>query len=438
MSLDPRSPSFPTAPELATDAHMLREHAVDDIQPKVVAYPRRPADVADLLGRANAQEHKVVPWGSGTKQSIGAPPERVDLVLKLELLNRIADHDHQNMTVTVEAGARLAAVQAALRERSQLLPLDPPFGHDATIGGILATNSSGPRRLLYGSARDFVLGMKTALPNGTIVKAGGKTVKNVAGFDLSKLHIGAMGTLGVIVEATFRVLPLPETSATRLFLFSDLDAPCAAVTHMLGSALLPAAVELLNPAAMARCRTFTGSAKKMWCLAVACEGFAESVARHERDVAATCSGATAVRLAGAEQDAFWRFVTDHLSDAGTRKPLYTVRSRISLPLSQVKTFVCDAQRRLDEAGIAGAITAHAATGIVYVLCPDAAGAQLPALRKRANELGGWLAVEAAPVALKRQVGVWDAPPGGLQIMKRLRSAFDPKRTLNPGRFVDGL
>jgi len=437
-------PSPPPDPpvDLVSEPGLLREYLVDGIQPRAVAFPRRREDVAGLLGRADTEGRKVAPSGSGTKLSLGAPPQRVDLLLKLELMNRVVDHDYQNMTVTVEAGARLAAVQAVLRERSQFLPLDPPFAGRATIGGILATNSSGPRRLLYGSPRDFVLGIRAALPNGTIIKAGGKTVKNVAGFDLCKLHIGSLGTLGVMVEATFRVLPLPETRSTQLLLFRDLEAPCAFVGKLLGTFLSPSAVELLNPEAVARCRPFTGSAKKgLWGLAVAAEGFAEAVARQGRDIAAMADAAeAAIPIQGKEQDAFWRLVTDYLSEEGAGKPLHVVRGRISVPLSQVAGAVAEVHRMFEESGVPGYIVAHAASGIVHFTCPDTKfpAEKILALRKRANEFGGWLTLEAAPHAVKRRVPVWDAPAGGLEIMKRIRASFDPKRTLNPGRVLDGI
>jgi len=437
------SPKPPDPPvDLVSEPRLLREYSIDGIQPNAVAFPRRREDVASILGRADAEGRKVMPSGSGTKLTLGAPPQRVDLLLKLELMNRVVEHDYQNLTVTVEAGARLAAVQAVLRERSQFLPLDPPFADRATIGGILATNSSGPRRVLYGSPRDFVLGIRAALPNGTIIKAGGKTVKNVAGFDLCKLHIGAMGTLGVIVEATFRVLPLPETSSTQLLLFRDLEAPCAFVGKLLGTALSPSAVELLNPEAIARCRAFTGSARKgLWGLAVASEGFAEAVGRQDRDVAAMADAAEAViPIQGKEQEAFWRLVTDYFSEEGAGKPPHAVRGRISVPLSQLGAVVAEAQRMFEESDVPGFIVAHAANGIVYFTCPDAKfpAEKIMALRKRANELAGWLTLEAAPHAIKRRVAVWDAPSGGLEIMKRIRASFDPNRTLNPGRFLDLL
>jgi glycolate oxidase FAD binding subunit len=445
MTPDPKSKSprpFDAASDLVSEPGQLREYEIDGVQPKSAAFPRRREDVAGHLARADAEGRKVVPSGSGTKLTIGAPPERVDLLLKLELLNRIVDHDHQNLTVTAEAGARVAAVQAVLRERSQFLPLDPPFGDRATIGGILAVNSSGPRRLLFGSPRDFVLGIRAALPNGTLIKAGGKTVKNVAGFDLSKLYIGSLGTLGVLVEATFRVLPLPETACTQVFLFHDLETPCAFVAKLLGTTLSPSAVELLNPEALARCKPFTGSAKKgMWGLAVSCEGFAEAVERQARDIAAIAEGAEAtISITGKEQDAFWRFVTDYLPADGSRKTPTGVRGKISLPISQVKAIAADAQRMFEEAGVRGAIVAHAASGIVYFTCPDNVlpAEKIAALRKRANKLGGWLMLETAPHAIKRRVGVWDMPPGGIEIMKRIRASFDPNHTLNPGRFLDGI
>jgi glycolate oxidase len=239
----------------------------------------------------------------------------------------------------------------------------------------------------------------------------------------------------VILEATFRILPLPETSGTQLFLFDDPDAAWRVATRLIEGLLAPAAVEVLNRTAAAKCRAITGSSKKKaYGLAVAFEGFVEAVERQTRELSAMAEGAAvALTLKEKEQDLFWRPATDGFaSDEGDR----CVRGKISVPISQTQAAEEDAERTLPTS----AVIAHAASGIVYFTCPSEGVTveDLAGLRKRVNALGGWLNLEAAPRAIKKGVGVWDTPPGGVEIMKRIRRAFDPKGTLNPGRFVEGM
>jgi glycolate oxidase FAD binding subunit len=152
----------------------------------------------------------VVPWGGGTRMSVGAPPARLGVVLVLKRLNRILEHEPGDLTATAEAGITLGALQAELGKRGQWLSLDPAQADRATLGGVLSSNDAGPRRHLYGSCRDLLIGLTVITASGATVKGGGKVVKNVAGYDLPKLFIGAFGTLGVIVEATVKLRPRPD------------------------------------------------------------------------------------------------------------------------------------------------------------------------------------------------------------------------------------
>ena len=176
--------------------------------------PESVAEVQAVLKYAHESGSAVLPWGGGTGQDYGAPPKKADLLLDLSGLNSLIAHEYADMTVTVQAGMTLAALQEQLAQHGQFLPLDPAQPERATIGGILATNASGPLRLGYGSVRDWLIGISVVDSQGRLVKGGGKVVKNVTGYDLPKLHVGALGTLGVIVEATFKVSPRPEVART--------------------------------------------------------------------------------------------------------------------------------------------------------------------------------------------------------------------------------
>ena len=193
----------------ATDAD-----SVAGIQPQVVVEPANETEIAAVLAFANKNGLRVLVRGGGTQLDMGLPPRGGDILLSTARLNRIVEHVPGDLVVIAEAGLPLATLQEALAKTNQWLALDPDLAPEATIGGLVATNATGPRRLRYGGVRDQIIGIHVVLPDGTIAKGGGKVVKNVAGYDLPKLFTGAMGTLGVIVSATFRLYPLPVASRT--------------------------------------------------------------------------------------------------------------------------------------------------------------------------------------------------------------------------------
>src|SRR5574341_1781747 len=180
-------------------------YAVDDHAPKMVAFPGDAQELSEVMKLASSEGLSVIPWGSGTTIGLGGVPARVDLVVGLTRLNRIIDHEPGDLTATLQAGILLCEAQASLSRSGQFLPFDPAGYKRATIGGILATNSSGPWRHRYGTARDLVIGIRVVHADGTITKGGAKVVKSVSGYDMNKLYIGSLGTLGIILEATFKL-----------------------------------------------------------------------------------------------------------------------------------------------------------------------------------------------------------------------------------------
>ena len=227
-------------------------YAVDGIVPNAVALPSSEAEVAAVLREAVLAQMVVVPWGAGTRQDLGRPLERVDLVLSLEKLNRVVDYVPADMTITVEAGMRFAELQALTARHGQTVSLDPPRGASGhhrrhrRHGGI----RPAPHGLRRGAR--FPVGRRVALPDGRVIKAGGKVVKNVAGYDMPKLFAGSLGTLGVITEVSLKLRPLPADSRTLLFGFAELGAAMAAAEAILNSELLPAAMAVLTPEAARR------------------------------------------------------------------------------------------------------------------------------------------------------------------------------------------
>lgn len=229
----------------------LSPYVVEGRTPEAAVFPGSVEEVAAVVGLAAEAALPVTPWGGGTAASVGMPAARAGLVLGFSRLNRLVEHEPGDLTATVEAGMTVAALQSALRSRGQWLSLDPPDAERATVGGVLSTNASGPRRHLYGTARDLLIGVTVVTAAGAVVKGGGKVVKNVAGYDLPKLFIGSYGTLGIIVEATVKLRPLPDDERLVGVGFDRLKDGGAAVRALMASDLIPNAVELLDAAAAA-------------------------------------------------------------------------------------------------------------------------------------------------------------------------------------------
>ncbi len=188
---------------VSSETDTLALHRIDGITPRLVTTPASAEQVGAVLSACSESQATVIPWGGGTAMALGNPPRRADVVIKLGKLNRVIEHDSANLTVTAQCGMTLNALHSSLAAQKQFVPIDAPFPACATLGGIVAANLNGPRRSFYGSVRDLVIGMKVVLASGEPIKAGGKVVKNVAGYDMCKLFVGSLGTLGIITEVTF-------------------------------------------------------------------------------------------------------------------------------------------------------------------------------------------------------------------------------------------
>jgi glycolate oxidase FAD binding subunit len=411
-----------------TEASEIRSrHTIDGTQPTLVCFPQEQAQVAAALRVCSDAEARVAPCGGGTAMQIGNPPSQIDLAVVLERLDRLIEHDHANLTVTVEAGTKLAALQEILAAERQFLALDPPYPNRATVGGVLATNLNGPRRSFYGSVRDLVIGMRVALLKGELIKAGGKVVKNVAGYDMCKLFVGSLGSLGIITEATLRVTPLPEIAAS--FVASGaLTEIWQLVRNLRSSILLPAAVVVLNS-------PVNDAPAGNWKVAVCCEGFQESVERHLRELAAMTNelGLASHILRDDLHHRFWGEVRD--------QPLEANRTifRITVPLTAVPK-VLETVRASAERETSPHVIADTCTGAVWISCDSAAAVTewFSTLTTLAREQRGHAITLAASVANKQGLDVWGPVPPSFSIMREIKRQFDPAGLLNPGRFLGGL
>jgi glycolate oxidase FAD binding subunit len=362
---------------------------LDGLRPTAVERPESPEAAARLLATADEAGWAVVPVGGGRALGMGGAAERFDLALETSGLDRILDLSQADLTATVEAGVTLERLNEGLGRAGQFLPLDPMASPGHTIGGLLATGWSGPLRLGYGTAREFLIGLRVALPDGRLVRSGGRVVKNVSGYDMNKLHLGALGSLGLIVEASFKVFPRPRH---EVWLAADAASP--------------------NDAwAMAR----------------------QALALPQRPVALTlASGDGPLRLQarfGGSREGVERMAAELAWDRIDERPASATSgswARISVPPAQLEGLVAGLPGRqwlaLPGVGVVHWLDAADPTGIRQV-------------RDAAEAVGGSLVLMAAATELKRAVGAWGTPPRTLELMRPLRDAFDPKRTMSPGRYL---
>jgi glycolate oxidase FAD binding subunit len=391
--------------------------------PREVVSPSSVAEAAEAVAEAARGKAALAFAGGGTALSLGAPPRRLDVLLRTEKLDRLVEHAPSDQVVTAEAGMTLGALQRALAPDGQRLALDPPLADRATLGGLLATNGFGPLRARYGTLRDLLIGVTLVRADGALAKGGGKVVKNVAGFDLPKMAVGSLGTLGLIATATFRLHPLPERTTTLL-----VPARTAKEMRALVLALREAQLE---PAAMA---ALTAEAGK-FDLGIRFEGFAAGVADQLEKTRALTAHADILDEAG--QRAFW----ERHDGARTAGPL---RAKASVLPTQIEEFLegkTGAGALLGSLG-APALAVYPTLGILYVSgspTDDLEAARgLSSARAAAAARGGSLVLEEAPAGVRAAVDVWGPAPPAFFLMRRLKERLDPQGLLNPGRFVGGL
>jgi len=422
------------------DPDRIKAYAVDGMTPKAAVSPGSVEEVSKLLAYASSEKLAVVPRGNGTKMAQGGVPRKLDVVLSMLRINRITEHDVPNLSLSVQAGMTLSAVQEKLAAtgKGSFLPLDPPYTEKATIGGIIATNGSGPRRYLYSAARDLLLGLKAVSPNGDIVAFGGKTVKNVSGYDMTKLMIGSWGALGVITEITTKLLPLPEASATLLVSFENLAKAGALTRKVLHSALLPSAMELMDGKAASQL-----GEKGKYLVAFNLEGVGEAVERQVAEIGEMGKKEGAIDtkiLKGQEERTFWLRVRDFA--LATKAPVIL---KSNFVISKQAEILGNYEKMAQAAGIGSAFIGHAGNGILTSYILENGVAKMDPLidligkfTAEAVKHDGNLVVESCPSELKAKISVWGQPRTDYVVMRRLKEKVDPVGVLNPGRFVGGI
>lgn len=431
--------------------------------------PATAEELAGALRRLASQARTITLEGHGSKRRMGGPIAPSDETVSLAGLTRVLRYEPHDLTISVEAGLPWRELAARLAAHRQMVPLDPPFADTATVGGVVAANCSGPRRRLYGAARDLVIGMRFATLEGQLVDTGGMVVKNVAGLDMGKLMIGSFGVLAAIVSVNFKLLPQPAVERSFLLTFDSAAAALAARDRIRAGALEPTALDLLNPQAAA----VLGN--PAWMLAVRASGNRASVDRYERELAAIASG---VALDEDRHGVLWRRIEEFTPRfLATRPDAAVVRASCTLrevgpamerfpgpAVARAGSGVCygyfehsrDAAAWLADAmsppsapalGAASATNSAAGFGPNSPPAPGSStreprGAKppapggskvnLPSSSEVSIALGARAVLEFGPEA-RNDLELWPAPSGDLELMRRVKHMFDPSNLLNRGR-----
>ena len=419
-------------------------HSIDGMIPEIVVYPADLRELSLVMEEASREDVVVAPWGGGTSTTLGNPLERLDAVVDMSRLDRIVEHNPADLTATVQAGITLDNLQRVLGEHGQFLALDPPLPDRATLGGTLATGVSGPLKWQYGSPRDVVIGMKVVQADGRVTKSGGQVVKNVSGYDMSRLHIGGLGTLGIIAEVSLKLTPLPVNQATVVASYDTVRQSGDAGLDIFHSHVMPLALTMFDAESNSRMRAVKLSGAGF--LAVRLGGRPLTLERQVRECRSLCHlhGASKIEvMPDTDATSVWRRLADFGWDEETAP---ASGGRASVPPSRVLELLEALERPEDSSTPRPSIVSHPAHGTVLVSWYDSVGGLLGEVaadvlcetRDTVHRLGGRMVIERCPSDVKHRFDVLDDVGEPVSIIRRLKEQYDPKRILNPGRFVGGI
>ena len=428
----------------------LEYWAIDELEPIAVVQPASAEEVAAVLRACAAADVAVVPLGAGNARDLGLPAASPFIVLSTQRLNQTVHYDPGDLTIGIGAGALLGKVQATLREHGQFLPLDPPRAIARTIGGVLAGAAGGSLKHTYGGVRDFCIGVKFVTGDGKLAKGGGRVVKNVAGYDMMKLMIGSHGSLGVIVEANFKVMPAPRQTATFCADFASLDEAIALRRRVTASPLAPLCMELITPRAqeylapMATPRDPDHHAPHAplthglppWRIAIRAAGSDALLARFRRELGKVITE----EVSGASETQLWQWIAD-FELAVLARHRNAMVFKLDVPIAEVGPALVAAERAaLDENFLMAAVGRAGIGSLVVAFLPlavDPPGSMKYAAA--ASSLRGSLSRDASavvvrcPVEAKRHFDVRGSSPTDLALMRGVKHALDPQNVLVRGR-----
>jgi len=413
------------------DPAALASYAIDGMIPAAVVRPASADEVSRLVALCAAERLTVTPRGAGTSMALGNPPRRLEVVIELSRMRAVREYVPEDMVATVEAGATLDQLAAHFAPHRQALTLDPPGGGARSVGGVLATHASGPLRFRYGTGRDLLLGARFVQADGALTWGGAKVVKSVTGYDVPKLLVGSLGTLGVLVETTLRLHPTPPASRSWRLGFPSREAAGAFLAGLLDSPLQPDRAALLDGAALRR----AGLAVDPIGLLLSISSAAEAVEHQGRALARL--GASHGGRSDQAPDRAWTGLGGAVDGPILLRAIGESRRLLE--------WVGEAHAAAARAGVEVMLLAQPGHGVLQISIGDGFDAArvvgdlvLP-LRRALEAEGGSLILERGPIEIKAKCDVWGhIDPEVFTIMSRIKTEFDPGGVLNPGRFVGGL
>ncbi|MBW4664497.1 MAG: FAD-binding oxidoreductase [Chroococcus sp. CMT-3BRIN-NPC107] len=394
--------------------------------PQYIIYPQTLAELASVIAYTYNNNGKILLCSGGSKLNWGGLAQSADVVVSTRGLNQLIEHAVGDLTVTVEAGTKFANLQETLAKSGQFIPLDPANPELATIGGIIATADAGSLRQRYGGVRDLLLGITFVRADGQIASAGGRVVKNVAGYDLMKLFTGSYGTLGAISQATLRVYPLPEASAT-VVLTGEVEKLTQATKTLRASALTPAKFDLLSPQLVKNLQFGEGMG-----LVASFASLKESVKQQSITLGGVGKklGLQSSVYTDNDEASIWQQLQQQMRQSG--------KSFITCKIGILPSAAIEVALQLDTTS-GGMSLIHASSGLGIWRCPeDTSVAEILRVRSHCQSQGGFLTILEAPIAYKQQLDVWGYAGNSLELMQKIKYQFDPKNVFNPHRFVGGI
>lgn len=416
--------------------------------PDAVVSPRNTKEVSEILKVCNENKVPIVPRGSGTNLCAGTCPTEGGIVLIFKHMNKILEIDEENLTVTVQPGVVTLDMISAVEAKGLFYPPDPSSMKISTIGGNLNENSGGLRGLKYGVTRDYVMALEVVLPNGDIIRTGGKLAKDVAGYDLTRLFVGSEGTLGVITEATLKLIPMPETKKTMLALYQDLDAAARSVSKIIANKIIPTTLEFLDQPTLevveAHAQIGLPTDVKA-VLLIEQDGTPDAVDRDIALMAEICKEQNAVSVqvaqSEAEADALRTARRSALSALARLKPT-TILEDATVPRSEIAKMVSAINEIAEKYQVKICTFGHAGDGNLHPTCPtdsrdhdemERVEAAFAEIFEKAIELGGTITGEHGVGIMKAPYLEWKLGKEGIAAMKAIKQAFDPNNIMNPGK-----
>jgi len=437
---------------VTTDPAQIAGYQIDGKSPAAVARPGTSEEVVEIVKFAAREKLAIVPTGARTKLGIGMPPRKYDLALDMTRMDRMVAYDPGDLTLSVDPGITLQKIANALAEHRQFLPLAVPFMNRSTVGGTIASGVDSPLRQIYGTARDFVLGMEFVTGDGIAAKSGGRVVKNVTGYDIHKMMIGALGTLGVITRINFRTFPLPRALRTCIATFRGTAGACELRHAIARSVLRPQSVEILAASGGSNSelgrRAAISFENDRWSVVVSFAGDEQVLNRDRRELEALARGVdrialesfTELRAEPAEN------VSRHIASLPAAILEHSPAAAI-FKISALPTDLAALASEIQSVGIPWLVMMRG-LGVTYLaLLPiDRSENSLRLLKQECGRIfslsgkvpRGRCMLPWCPPELKSEINVWGEPSGDFPLMQKLKNVFDPGGTLSPGRFMGGL